>query len=276
MIEGEIRTFRHGNNDPQRIKQADIRKGFGASSAFPIKDYPELVAKVATLGFKNRGYFLLYRGQPEDFYASRGSEHSVSLYPSIFRSDKVKNISYSKEWKRRWQDLKEKTKQLLDRYPQETGDQREALRYLLRNEELCWAILQHYEKCLTPYLDLTHSLRVAASFATQNSTNGYVYVFGMPYPHGTISHYIDQDIVLIHLQSACHPSAKRPHFQEGWLAGSYYLNPDDDNRAKQNFSRRLLAKFHINNAGRFWSKEFPRLPDKALKPGDDKDFSWVL
>ena len=116
---------------------------------------------------------------------------------------------------------------------------------------MAWAILQHYEKCDTPYLDLTHSLRVAASFATNDSNSGYVYVFGMPYPHGTISHFIDQDIALIHLQSACHYTAQRPHFQEGWLAGSYYLN-ENARVADQNFSRRLIAKFHINNANSFW------------------------
>ena len=193
---------------------------------------------------------------------------------SIFRTPSRRMTLEKSEKIRRWKILEQKTKQLIDQYPLNTEEEKEAKRTLDRNKELAWAILQHYKKCDTPYLDLTHSLRVAASFATNNSKSGYIYVIGMPYPYGTISHFIDQDMVLIHLQSACHHTAKRPHFQEGWLAGSYYLNKDCL-KSNQNFSRRLIAKFHIDDTESFWSNEFPRIPKKSLLPEDDKKFSWV-
>jgi len=44
-------------------------------------------------------------------------------------------------------------------------------------------ILHHYSVCDTPSLDLTHSLRVACSFAQLSSRDAraYVFVLGLPY-----------------------------------------------------------------------------------------------
>jgi hypothetical protein len=50
-------------------------------------------------------------------------------------------------------------------------------------------ILHHYSVCDTPSLDLTHSLRVACSFAQLSSRDAraYVFVLGLPYTTNRIS-----------------------------------------------------------------------------------------
>ena len=91
-----------------------------------------------------------------------------------------------------------------------------------RSRILQWAIIQHYEICETPLLDVTHSLRVAASFATLNGSLAPVlYVLAAPYLGGTISASSEQGIQTIKLSSICPPDARRPHFQEGYLLGEY-------------------------------------------------------
>jgi hypothetical protein len=49
--------------------------------------------------------------------------------------------------------------------------------------EIAWSLLQHYEICDTPLLDLTHSLHVSCSFAfdSNEGETGIIYVLGMPW-----------------------------------------------------------------------------------------------
>src|SRR5439155_19922418 len=64
-----------------------------------------------------------------------------------------------------------------------------------------WSILQHYEVVATPLLDITHSLRVACSFAQLRSADPkcYVYVFGLPYLTNRISFNSEHDVVNVRL-----------------------------------------------------------------------------
>jgi hypothetical protein len=80
-----------------------------------------------------------------------------------------------------------------------------------------WAILQHYEVCDTPLLDVTNSLRVAASFATNNpaAEGPVLYVLGVPSLSGSITASSEQGLQIIRLSSICPPEARRPYFQEG-------------------------------------------------------------
>jgi hypothetical protein len=108
-----------------------------------------------------------------------------------------------------------------------------------------------------------------------NSGTGFVYVIGVPYPTGTITHVVDEDLKLFRLQAACPPSAQRPHFQEGFLVGSCYVN-DEELRANQNLSRRLITRFHIPHKSNFWMKGlFDPIPRDALLPKEDKNFDWL-
>lgn len=131
------------------------------------------------------------------------------------------------------------------------------------------ALLQHYELCPTPLLDVTRSLRVAASFALMDgSEQGFVFVLGMPYPNGSISHLVDYEARIIDLQSVCPYRALRPHYQEGVLIGRYpWLGTKE---AGDNVAYRLIAKLRLSNAdAKFWSGGFNAIPRKALLPTDD-------
>ncbi len=134
-------------------------------------------------------------------------------------------------------------------------------------QALRWALLQHYNVCPTPLLDITQSLRVAASFATQDDDlpYGIIYVFGLPHTNGNFSYNIDEEIVSLRLQSVCPPEASRPHFQEGYVAGTFPFS--NDSRYKD-FRRRLIAKFKVGGK-KFWDDNFKPIPQDALIPQDD-------
>ena len=140
-----------------------------------------------------------------------------------------------------------------------------------RSRILQWAIIQHYEICETPLLDVTHSLRVAASFATLNGSLAPVlYVLAAPYLGGTISASSEQGIQTIKLSSICPPDARRPHFQEGYLLGEYpeLTSLHQKQRYKHfeiDFGLRLLAKFHLK-PDVFWNGEHRPIPQAALFP----------
>ncbi len=120
----------------------------------------------------------------------------------------------------------------------------------------------------TPLIDITQSLRVAATFALRNSNSGYLYVFGLPYPNGSISHFIDQKIVLVKLQNVCPTRALRPRYQEGFMVGKFPFRPTKE--GGDNLARRLVAKFLLNNdSGEFWDKDFQPLPGEILYPQND-------
>jgi hypothetical protein len=137
---------------------------------------------------------------------------------------------------------------------------------------LRWAILQHYEVCSTPLLDVTHSLRVAASFASDHESPAQptLYVLGVPALSGTITASSEQGLQIIRLSSICPPEARRPYFQEGYLLAEYPDLVTLDEKLNYaawevDFGRRLLAKFRLARSG-FWSAAFPAIPHEALYP----------
>jgi hypothetical protein len=134
-----------------------------------------------------------------------------------------------------------------------------------------WSILQHYEVLPTPLLDLTQSIRVACSFAQMRSSDSacYVYVFGLPYLTNRISINSEHDIVNVRLLSICPPSALRPYFQEGYLAGTADVTTDFDSKTELDFRNRLIAKFAIPRAKTFWGSGFDQIPETALNPRGD-------
>ncbi len=269
VIRGKIWAYTNEGDKPHRLTQSKIRDG--DTNVRKIKTFQELISKTARLSFLNRRWFLFFRGQAQHFQKKK---KSVSLYPSIFRDERDARPGI-KIREKRFKKLRKKTNKLVEGYPQHTKEYAKELKRIERHKELAWAILQHYEIIATPYLDLTSSLRVAASFATLDSKSGYVYVIALPYPNGSITYAVDEDIKIVRLQAACPPSAKRPHFQEGYLAGSCHINPEDSRR-KHNFSRRLITKFYIPNIEKFWSKgNFEPIPKKALYPEPDNEFGWI-
>jgi hypothetical protein len=146
---------------------------------------------------------------------------------------------------------------------------------LERQQILRWSILQHYEVCATPLLDVTHSLRIASSFASIGANEeAFVFVLGVPNLSGAITASAEAGIQIVRLSSVCPPTALRPHMQEGYLLGEYpemtgYDQKQHYAQYEIDFGRRLIAKFRFNPTT-FWTDDsFPMVNKAALYPNDD-------
>ena len=154
---------------------------------------------------------------------------------------------------------------------------------LKRQRILRWAILQHYGVCRTPLLDVTHSLRIAASFATQNTkgSDAFVFVLGVPHLSGAVTASSEASLQIVRLSSACPPEAVRSHLQEGYLLGEYPEIPDFAQNehykySEMDFGRRLIAKFRLR-CKTFWkSPNFSPATLGALFPSDRHDQLFEL
>ncbi|WP_293682077.1 FRG domain-containing protein [uncultured Phenylobacterium sp.] len=255
------------DDDTRRVSCSQVRKDNGV----PVRDYLDLAQKVATVQFYNPDYIFLYRGQAADYRRKR----ATTLKPPIFRAPAGSSVSdqgipTGDELTRRYDVLRRAEQLLLLRYPHRHGAQR-----LRRQRILRWAILQHYEVCDTPLLDVTQSLRIAAAFATIGADDrAFVYMLGLPNLSAAITASAEAGLQVVRLSTACPPEARRPHLQEGYLIGEY---PDiSDVSQKENyglyevdFGRRLVAKFCFDPQV-FWvpGGPYPAIPREALYPDD--------
>lgn len=221
-----------------------------------VSTYSELMRKIAYISHYNKDFMLFFRGQMQNFTRSNGI---TTLFPSIYRGsfvqvplkERLKRLNFARhllaDYFRTW------------KLP--------GMKNILKMEELCWAILQHYEVCPTPLLDLTHSLRVACSFATLNNASeyGYVYVFGLPYTTNRISYNLENDLLNMRLVNICPPNVLRPYFQDAYLVGTFPADWEVVEKEKLDFNRRLLARFRIPTSG-FWTDDFQAIPNNFLFP----------
>jgi hypothetical protein len=238
------------------------------SSGYSVNTFKELVDEVARITLENRNYEMFYRGQSFDYkdnqsiYYKNKTQKTI-IYPTICRPNKNEDGKYKASIRK---------KKIIERY--------ENLRKmidLIRLEdksnyyidEYYISLFQHYNILPTPLIDITQSLRVAATFALRKSEKGYLYVFGLPYPNGSISHYIDQGIAIIKLQNVSPVIALKPRYQEGFLVGKYPIRPTKEEG--DNLARRLVAKFYLDNSkGVFWDKDFLPMPEEVLFPVKDE------
>ena len=238
-----------------------------------VKTFRELLECVAFLSSMNKRLTLFFRGQPSD---------ERDPLPVLFR-DKWKCFD-TQEWfpltaKRQlfWEQLPRIGQQVykICLSPNLGLPRWRALRDI---REVQWAVIQHYGLWPTPLIDITSSLRIAASFAMDlqvgipsNHRRGFVFVVGMPSSTGSITFDIDQQLCLARLYSACPPVAKRPHYQDGFLAGKFPIYSMADHRVneKSNLLRRLVAKFSLADEGSFWDEDFPIIRDTAVYPEND-------
>ena len=251
-----------GASKAERVSNSKVRLDQGHF----VSSYLDLVAKIAALQFRNRDYVFLFRGQPTDY---KNRANSSSLRPSLLRA---KSIPAEFEKLRQAEDL------LVDKY-RFTGFER-----VVRHQALRWAILQHYRVCGTPLLDVTQSLRIAASFASEPlpdpdtfSPKAFLYVLGVPNISGAITASDEAGLEVIRLSSVCPPEAVRPHIQEGYLLSEYpelsnFKQQEHYEKHELDFGKRLIAKFRFD-PNEFWrnSKEFPRIPHSALYPNSSDD-----
>ena len=135
---------------------------------------------------------------------------------------------------------------------------------------LQYSILQHYEVCKTPLLDVTQSLKVACSFAILDNKNntGYIYVLGLPYITGRISVDSEDYITNVRLLSISCSSSKRPFFQEGYLVQTEFVSDTNIEKGELDFNRRIVAIYEFKNNKKFWGSENPISKDD-LYPSED-------
>lgn len=264
ITEYKLWSFTAGSPTATVVQRQDYRK----APAYEVASYFDLATKVAELQFHNRDHILLFRGQAGDY---RNRSGYTSLKPSLLRGDGGRNPSLD-ELRKRFARLTAAESILAEEYLAAglLGMERVGRHGIVR-----WAMLQHYEVCPTPLLDVTHSLRIAASFASHGAQGeAYVFVLGVPYLGGGITVSAEAGLQTVRLSSVCPPSAARPHLQEGYLLGEYpemsgigqkalYLHHEMD------FGRRLIAKFRFN-PGAFWKgHSFPIVGKHELYPTDD-------
>ena len=239
---------RHSNRE---IRTADYHK---------VSRFRDLVPVVARMANHNPDYGLFFRGQRRDHRLKSGAS---SFYPTIYRHA-GRRLS-AEELERRFRTLQACSRALIGEL---SSNEIEEIGRLRKFPELQWSILQHYSVCGTPLIDLTQSLRVAASFALNGAKEyGYVFVFALPHPLGTITYSTEDELLNVRLLSASPASALRPLFQEGFLVGSF---PTEERRkgSALDLGRRLIGKLKIPVEG-FWDDDFHAIPDQALYPDLD-------
>ncbi|MCB9952670.1 MAG: FRG domain-containing protein [Planctomycetaceae bacterium] len=240
------------------------------SQGHPVNSYLELLHKIAALQYHNPRFQILFRGQSKDYRLKRTGKpgaHS-SLYPSILRaaSDQVKDTSVLLE---RFKRLKKAEDSLKDKL---------RVRDIHQNQIVRWAILQHYEVCETPLLDVTPSIQTALTFAIGDGGSGFLYAFAFPQLTGVVSVSVESMTQVIDLCRVCPPNARRPHFQYGMLAGDYpaYSSVEETHGRQgmigNNFACRLISKFSID-ATNDWSTEgYTPVSQNVLFPDDVDDW----
>jgi len=254
-------SFLDKRNGIQKCSVKEIKENRGKL----IPTFQELVEHVATLSFRNPEFVFLFRGQQRDYVNRNGR---TTLYPSIFRS--TSNYMSKAESEKRFMKLRFAEDKLLEKYDLE------GMKRIKTNRIIRWAILQHYEVCATPLLDVTHSLRVACSFAQYecDKNETYLYVLGLPQISGSVTSSSECGIQIIRLISICPPSALRPHYQEGYLIGEYptieFRSKLEYQRNELDFSNRLICKFRLGCKETFWDSDFSMISHEALFP-DDRD-----
>jgi hypothetical protein len=248
---------------------------FDRSPGIQVQSYRELAGKIAALQFHNPHLVLLFRGQPKDYQIPRDGR--TTIRPSIFREERLFG---TQEWNievaRRYQQL-HLAEEILSRKwnDDDLGDGRQSSssHRLVRSSVIKWAVLQHYEVCPTPLLDVTLSLRIAASFASlENTTDeAYLMVLAAPQISGAVSVCAHNEMQLLRLCSLCPPSAVRPHLQEGYLLGEYPELQTIEQKMnvrlhETDFGQRLVAKFKFHPVN-FWNDpSFLPIPINALYP----------
>lgn len=238
-----------------------------------VASYLELAQKVADLQFRNRDHVLLFRGQSND---RRNARNLTTLKPTLFRPEGQKLRLSLSALKLRFETLFRAEDYLVSECDFEGVLGIERIR---RHQIIRWSIIQHYNICETPLLDLTQSLRIAASFASQRRRGfAYVFVLGVPNISGAVTASDEGGLQTVRLASACPPSALRPHIQEGFLVGEYpgmvgYSQAREYKPVEIDFGRRLIAKFKFRPRA-FWRVDdaFPKISDDALYPDDQDPF----
>ena len=222
---------------------------FVRSHSINIETFHDLIMEIAELSYKNPDVMLFYRGQNNNYIKTK----YATLYPTIYRSNSEKDIKFGFE-------ILEKTStMLMTELEKDNNVDKEEIKELKKIKLLQYSILQHYEVCKTPLLDLTQSIKVACSFAILDNKDktGHIYVLGMPYVNGRISVDSEDYITNVRLLSISSSSSKRPFFQEGYLVQTEFASNADIEKGELDFNRRIVAIYKFKNTKKFWGSERP-------------------
>lgn len=269
----DIRSFLKSVDSPKPVTNTQVRQDEGHR----VSTFLELASKVAVLQYKNPQFVFLFRGQRTDY---KNQKKNSSLKPTLFRpAPGGTSIPDAALLEQRFRVLANAERLLVEMY--ERHDKFDGTLMLKRQRILRWAILQHYEICRTPLLDVTQSLRVAASFASEDAVDqAFIYVLGVPNISGSLTASAESGIQIVRLSSVCPPVALRPHIQEGYLLGEYPDMPDFDQKQHYkafeiDFGRRLLGKFSFDPQQLWYDPTFPKINRPALYP-DEHDPMYQL
>jgi hypothetical protein len=262
---GKSQLWSFADDEPKTVLLTNT--AIRSSRGHRVTSYLELTRKVAELHFMNREHVLMFRGQGGDY---RNVRRNTAIKASLFRPVAGSNRNPSDAvLSKRFELLKNAEQHLITRY---VGEELLGRTRLLRHRILRWALIQHYEICRTPLLDVSQSLRVAASFASDaDPKEAFIYVIGVPQISGGVTASYEAGLQAVRLASVCPPIAVRPHIQEGYLLGEYPEVVDVEQKAQVgyyeiDFGCRLVAKFRFNPAT-FWNNDtFPRMDHTALYP----------
>ncbi len=231
-----------------------------------VRSFRELAYHVAQLSAANPRLYPLYRGQHLDFLNRAGGS---MLYPTILRLPVGKSRLTRSRIVQRFEHLKRVVRHLRQRVTVSRWQTP-----LSAHTEYWWSLIQHYELARTPLLDLTQSLRVACTFALSHrdawgaANSGFVFVLGLPNAPACLAPMVDEEMVVVRLQSVCPPDALRPHLQDGYLVGRWPLS--GEKLKGDNAAYRMIGKYRLDNsAGKFWSDGFEAIPYSAIYPPDD-------
>lgn len=261
-----IWSFIDNSTEANKTHNRTIRQNPGHR----VESFLDLAKKVAELQFKNRDHVLLFRGQSADHLSSDGQS---MLKPTLFRHIEGQPPNYP-QLESRFNRLRDAEWHLVNLYEQ-NGFVEDT--HLKRYQVLRWSILQHYEVCFTPLLDVTHSLRIAASFASHWATDiAYLFVLGVPNLSGAITASAEAGLQIVRLSSVCPPMALRPHLQEGYLLGEYPEMSSLDQKllyshTEVDFGHRLIAKFYFNPDDFWRGRDFPQVSKEAVYPAESSD-----
>lgn len=176
----------------ERASNMLVREGAGNL----VSSYLELAKKIAELQFQNPQYVLVFRGQAKDY---KNDKRRTTLKPSLFRhrpEDEFHPPSQD-ELEHRFRLLRNAEERVVNVFKREELQGRPLI---TRHRILRWSILQHYEKCKTPLLDVSHSLRVAASFASDGAEqHAYIYVLAIPNISGSITASAEEGVQIVKL-----------------------------------------------------------------------------
>lgn len=263
------------------------------AAPFPVNTFEELVRIVSFLHVMNKHDLLLFRGQRRPYPLLPTLLRKAWMPPRESGIGEVPLAPHRDYYWNKLADVSAKVVHvLLDERPRLP---RWRPFSLFRTEPLAaWAVVQHYELWPTPLLDLTSSLRVAASFAlglrvdpdgkpdaaanasgSKVERHGYLYALRFDRVVSdlmTLRTDNTGDLQAIRLNAVCPPDAKRPHYQEGFLlARTSSYDKARQLHPTESASSRLVAKFELVDDGQFWTPDFPPHSTASLIPAESDD-----